>query len=54
MIRSDGSPERDFLHVDDAVSAYLAIAGALAPAARRGRPSTPAASGRTRCARWSS
>jgi CDP-glucose 4,6-dehydratase len=29
-IRSDGSPERDFLHVDDAVSAYLAIAGALA------------------------
>ncbi|MGC1853196.1 MAG: NAD-dependent epimerase/dehydratase family protein, partial [Solirubrobacterales bacterium] len=29
IIRSDGSPERDFLHVDDAVSAYLAIAGAL-------------------------
>jgi CDP-glucose 4,6-dehydratase len=28
-IRSDGSPERDFLHVDDAVAAYLAIAGAL-------------------------
>lgn len=28
-IRSDGSPERDFLHVDDAVSAYLAIADAL-------------------------
>ena len=28
-IRSDGSPERDFLYVDDAVSAYLAIAGAL-------------------------
>ncbi len=28
-IRSDGSPERDFLHVDDAVSAYLAIAAAL-------------------------
>jgi CDP-glucose 4,6-dehydratase len=28
-IRSDGSPERDFLHVDDAVSAYLAIAEAL-------------------------
>jgi CDP-glucose 4,6-dehydratase len=26
VIRSDGSPERDFLHVDDAVSAYLAIA----------------------------
>jgi CDP-glucose 4,6-dehydratase len=29
QIRSDGSPERDFLHVDDAVSAYLAIAVAL-------------------------
>jgi len=29
QIRSDGSPERDFLHVDDAVVAYLAIAGAL-------------------------
>jgi CDP-glucose 4,6-dehydratase len=28
-IRSDGSPERDFLHVDDAVAAYLAIATAL-------------------------
>lgn len=30
QIRSDGSPERDFLHVEDAVSAYLAIADALA------------------------
>lgn len=29
-IRSDGSPERDFLHVDDAVGAYLAIESALA------------------------
>ena len=29
VIRSDGSPERDFLHVDDAVSAYLAISAAL-------------------------
>jgi CDP-glucose 4,6-dehydratase len=29
VIRSDGSPERDFLHVEDAVSAYLAIEGAL-------------------------
>jgi CDP-glucose 4,6-dehydratase len=28
-IRSDGSPERDFLHVDDAVAAYLAIAAEL-------------------------
>ncbi len=29
VIRSDGSPQRDFLYVEDAVSAYLAIAGAL-------------------------
>jgi CDP-glucose 4,6-dehydratase len=29
VIRSDGSPERDFLYVEDAVLAYLAIAGAL-------------------------
>jgi CDP-glucose 4,6-dehydratase len=35
-IRSDGSPERDFLYVDDAVAAYLALehaAGAGGPAA---------------------
>lgn len=29
VIRSDGSPERDFLYVEDAVAAYLAIADAL-------------------------
>jgi CDP-glucose 4,6-dehydratase len=29
VIRSDGSPERDFLYIEDAVAAYLAIAGAL-------------------------
>jgi CDP-glucose 4,6-dehydratase len=29
VIRSDGSPERDFLYVEDAVLAYLAIEGAL-------------------------
>lgn len=36
VIRSDGSPQRDFLHVDDAVDAYLAIehaVGAGGPAA---------------------
>ncbi len=36
VIRSDGSPRRDFLHVDDAVAAYLAIeheVGAGGPAA---------------------
>jgi len=29
VIRSDGSPERDFLYVEDAVEAYLAIVDAL-------------------------
>jgi len=29
VIRSDGSPERDFLYAEDAASAYLAIADAL-------------------------
>jgi CDP-glucose 4,6-dehydratase len=29
VVRSDGSPERDFLYVEDAVAAYLAIADAL-------------------------
>lgn len=36
LIRSDGSPERDFLHVDDAVSAYLAIAAAIDRGEARG------------------
>lgn len=30
QIRSDGSPERDFLYVGDAVSAYFAVEGAVA------------------------
>jgi CDP-glucose 4,6-dehydratase len=30
IIRSDGSPERDFLYVEDAASAYLTVADALA------------------------
>jgi CDP-glucose 4,6-dehydratase len=29
VVRSDGSPERDFLYVEDAVRAYLAIWAAL-------------------------
>jgi CDP-glucose 4,6-dehydratase len=32
-IRSDGSPRRDFIHAEDAVAAYLAIAGALSSGA---------------------
>ncbi len=29
VVRSDGSPERDFLYIEDAVAAYLEIAGML-------------------------
>ena len=36
VVRSDGSPERDFLYVEDAVAAYLAIADALARGEGRG------------------
>ncbi len=36
VIRSDGTPERDFLYVDDAVAAYLAVARALDREGARG------------------
>ena len=36
IIRSDGSPERDFLYVEDAVAGYLAIAEALGRGEGRG------------------
>ena len=36
LLRSDGSPERDFLYVEDAARAYLAIADALDRGAVRG------------------
>jgi CDP-glucose 4,6-dehydratase len=36
LIRSDGSPQRDFLYVEDAASAYLAIADLLARGAAGG------------------
>jgi CDP-glucose 4,6-dehydratase len=36
VVRSDGSPERDFLYVEDAVAAYLAIAAALGDRAQPG------------------
>ncbi len=29
MIRSDGRPERDYIHAEDAVEAYLAVAASL-------------------------
>lgn len=37
QIRSDGSPKRDFLHVSDAVGAYLAIEGAVVEGPGRGQ-----------------
>jgi CDP-glucose 4,6-dehydratase len=37
VIRSDGSPERDYLYVEDAVDAYLAIAESLDDRANWGR-----------------
>ena len=50
VLRSDGSPERDFLYVEDAAAAYLAIAVRARPRrrARRGlqRRRRPAAPGR--------
>ena len=37
VIRSDGTPERDYLYIEDAVSAYLAIAESLDDQAMHGR-----------------
>ena len=37
VIRSDGTPERDYLYVEDAVDAYLAIAASLDRPELRGR-----------------
>jgi CDP-glucose 4,6-dehydratase len=37
LIRSDGTPERDYLYLDDAVDAYLAIAASLDRPELRGR-----------------
>ena len=37
VIRSDGTPERDYIHVDDAVDAYLAVADSLDRPELRGR-----------------
>ena len=37
VLRSDGSPVRDLLHVEDAAAAYLAIAGRLGDDAVRGQ-----------------
>jgi CDP-glucose 4,6-dehydratase len=37
VIRSDGTPERDYLYVEDAVDAYLAVAASLDRPELRGR-----------------
>lgn len=37
VIRSDGTPERDYLYVEDAVDAYLAVAASLERPELRGR-----------------
>ncbi len=37
VIRSDGTPERDYLYLDDAVDAYLAVASSLDRPELRGR-----------------
>lgn len=37
VLRSDGTPERDFLYVGDAVDAYLTVAASLDDPAARGR-----------------
>jgi len=38
VIRSDGSPERDYIYVEDAADAYLAVAGSLGDRPNWGRP----------------
>jgi CDP-glucose 4,6-dehydratase len=37
VIRSDGSPERDYIYVEDAADAYLAVARSLDDPSQRGR-----------------
>jgi CDP-glucose 4,6-dehydratase len=37
VVRSDGTPERDYIYVEDAAEAYLAVADSLADPAYRGR-----------------
>ena len=52
VIRSDGTPERDYIYVEDAADAYLAVAGSLDdPRATTAAPGTPAPASRARCSR---
>ena len=53
VIRSDGSPERDFLYVEDAARAPTSRSPMRSPRGRpAARPSTRAGAGRIRFARW--
>ena len=52
VIRSDGSPERDFLYVEDGAAAYVAIWRALLWAGGWGRRSMPVAESRIASAMW--
>ena len=52
VIRSDGTLERDFLYVDDAVRAYLAIWSLLGDGQGAGERSTPAATAPTPSSTW--
>lgn len=52
VVRSDGSPERDFLYVEDAVGAYLAIWAALGRASGRGEAFNAGGGGPGGCSTW--
>ena len=53
VIRSDGTPERDYIYVEDAAR-RLPGRGRLArrPALTTAAPGTPAPASRARCSRW--
>ncbi len=51
VIRSDGTPERDYLYVEDAVDAYLAVAHSLDRPEFRGRAWNAGWGAPLRCAR---
>ena len=50
VIRSDGTPERDYIYVEDAAEAYLAVEGSLErPAPTRAASGTPGPASRAPC-----
>ena len=53
MIRSDGTPERDYLYVEDAAAAYLAVADSLEVPVPRARLECRAPASRWQCSTWS-